>query len=63
MFSIAFAGEIPPSIFSLPALSDLDLSYNQLSGPIQGFDKAGSQLKIMSLENNKLSGFIPKAFF
>uniref|UniRef100_K3YN83 Leucine-rich repeat-containing N-terminal plant-type domain-containing protein n=1 Tax=Setaria italica TaxID=4555 RepID=K3YN83_SETIT len=55
--------EIPPSIFSLPILNRLDLSFNQLSGPIQGFDKAGPQLETVRFKNNELSGFIPKAIF
>ncbi|XP_072150579.1 receptor like protein 24 isoform X2 [Setaria viridis] len=58
-----FYGEIPPSIFSLPILNRLDLSFNQLSGPLQGFDKAGPQLETVRFKNNELSGFIPKAIF
>lgn len=40
----------------------LDLSSNQLSGPIQGFDKA-AKLEVVALSNNALSGFIHEAFF
>lgn len=64
MFSIVFTGEIPSSIFSLPILHDLDLSWNQLSGPIQGLHHStDSTLEILDLSINSLSGFIPEAFF
>lgn len=63
MFSIAFTGEIPSSIFSLPALRILDLSFNKLSGPLQGFDMASSQLELVYLSNNAFSGFFPEAIF
>jgi Leucine-rich repeat (LRR) protein len=63
MLSVVFPGEIPSSIFSLPILNNLDLSVNQLSGPIRGFDKEDPQLQTVSFENNELSGFIPKAVF
>ncbi|AQK41746.1 Cf2-like protein [Zea mays] len=56
-------GEIPPFIFTLPALCYLDLSNNQLSGHVQDFDTTTSRLKSLFLSNNALSGFIPKAFF
>ena len=63
MFSTDLAGEIPSSIFTLPVLRDLDLSGNQLSGPIREFDKAPSQLESVDLSSNEFSGPIPKAFF
>ncbi|TVU43439.1 hypothetical protein EJB05_09912, partial [Eragrostis curvula] len=56
-------GEVPSSIFSIPVLRNLDLSWNNLSGPIREFDKVPSQLESVDLSENKLSGPIPKAFF
>jgi Leucine-rich repeat (LRR) protein len=63
MFSIHFAGEIPTSVYTLPVLHDLDLSGNQLYGPIRGFDKIPSQLVSLYLSENNLSGPIPKTIF
>lgn len=63
MFSIDFAGEIPPSVYTLPVLHDLDLYCNQLYGPIREFDKIPSQLASLYLSGNNLSGPIPKTIF
>ncbi|GJN39730.1 hypothetical protein PR202_gb28866 [Eleusine coracana subsp. coracana] len=57
------AGEVPSSIFTMLVLRDLDLSWNQLSGPIPEFNQALSQLEIVKLRNNKFSGPIPRTFF
>lgn len=58
-----FAGEIPSFIFSIPALRILDLSFNQLSGPIPESNQVLSQLESVDLSNNNFSGHIPKAFY
>ncbi|TVU43448.1 hypothetical protein EJB05_09921, partial [Eragrostis curvula] len=60
-FSAVLAGEVPSYIFTIPLLHDLDLSKNQLSGPIREFNQALSQLESVDLSNNELSGPIPKA--
>uniref|UniRef100_A0ACD5XHC4 Uncharacterized protein n=1 Tax=Avena sativa TaxID=4498 RepID=A0ACD5XHC4_AVESA len=41
----------------------LDLSLNQLSGPIQEFDAVYSRVAIISLHKNQISGQIPSSFF
>lgn len=63
MFQLVYAGEIPPTVFTLPLLHDLDLSSNQLSGPIQEFDKVPSHLESVFLSINELSGPILKSLF
>ena len=59
IFSLIFAGKIPTSIFTLPALQQLDLSENQLCGTIHEFNGASSHLKIVNLPNIELTGQMP----
>ncbi|KAG2630543.1 hypothetical protein PVAP13_3KG531730 [Panicum virgatum] len=53
--------EIPASLFTLPALECLDLSSNQLSGPIHEFEGVSSHLKVIYLGGNELTGQIPRS--
>ncbi|XBI61470.1 hypothetical protein VPH35_042257 [Triticum aestivum] len=55
-------GVIPASLFNVP-LQYLDLSGNQLFGPIKEFNVVSSDLEYLSLERNKLNGKIPRSFF
>ncbi|CAL4905358.1 unnamed protein product [Urochloa decumbens] len=55
------AGQIPTSLFTLPALQHLDLSHNNLSGPIHELDGVSSCLKIVFLYMNELTGKIPQS--
>lgn len=57
------AGEIPASLFALPALRFLRLDQNHLSGPIEEFDAASSCLTVVVLSGNALTGQFPKSFF
>ena len=54
--SLLCAGEIPTSLFTLPALQYLDLSWNQLSGPIPEFKGVSSRLQM-----NELTEQIPQS--
>ncbi|KAI5570284.1 hypothetical protein BDE02_11G018000 [Populus trichocarpa] len=54
-------GPIPSSLSSLPNLHTLDLSYNQLTGTVPpGLFTGLSQLKVMILASNQLSGELPR---
>lgn len=57
-----FEGEIPKQLMMMPYLFDLDLSYNNLSGNIPIPHDIGmiSELSFLRLEQNKLTGSIPK---
>jgi len=61
IFSLIFAGKIPTSIFTLPALQQLDLSENQLCGTIHEFNGASSHLKWVYLRSNELIRQIPQS--
>jgi Leucine-rich repeat (LRR) protein len=50
-------GSIPKEIAALPELHVVDLSFNQLTGPVPIF--AASSLTLLSLARNKLTGSIP----
>ena len=54
--SLLCAGEIPTSLFTLPALQYLDLSWNQLSGPIHEFEGVSSRIQM-----NEMTGQIPQS--
>ncbi|TVU43447.1 hypothetical protein EJB05_09920, partial [Eragrostis curvula] len=56
-------GEVPSSIFTIPVLYDLDLSWNQLSGSIREFNLTLSKLGYMDLSNNNFSGEVPSSIF
>ncbi|XP_027922141.1 probable LRR receptor-like serine/threonine-protein kinase At1g67720 [Vigna unguiculata] len=51
-------GEIPPELGNMEALTELWLDGNLLSGPLPDMSKL-INLKIVHLENNKLSGRLP----
>ncbi|KAK8984268.1 hypothetical protein V6N11_029585 [Hibiscus sabdariffa] len=53
------SGTIPPTLFGIPSLQELDLSQNQFNGSIRDFDG----LEALSLSSNNLSGLIPMSFF
>ena len=60
---ILFPGDIPTYLFTLPAMFQLELSSNQLSGPIQEFGTLHSHMIIVYLSQNQISGQIPRSFF
>ena len=53
---------IPSCIFSLPRLKTLHLSGNSIRGSFDEQMLVGSQLKVLQISNNKLSGRIPVTF-
>ncbi|XP_015882666.3 leucine-rich repeat receptor-like serine/threonine-protein kinase SKM1 [Ziziphus jujuba] len=57
-------GSIPSSLFSLPSVQWIDLSYNQFSGRLLEFQiPPSSVLASVDLRGNELEGLIPKSFF
>ena len=52
-----FEGSIPSSLFSLPLLSIINLSYNQFSGEL-AFSNVSSNLDVLDLSFNNLEGQI-----
>ena len=57
-------GEMPASLFTMPYLQSLNLSYNQLSNAVDHlFDEAieTSQLEMVNLSHNQLAGMLPTA--
>ncbi|XP_044334752.1 receptor-like protein 13 [Triticum aestivum] len=60
LVSNLFSGSLPVSIFSLPHLKFLDLSYNEFEGdfPIH-LSSEPVPLEVLHLEHNKLSGALP----
>ncbi|XP_024357802.1 leucine-rich repeat receptor protein kinase HPCA1 isoform X1 [Physcomitrium patens] len=60
LINLGLEGEIPPEIGSLPALSNLDLSFNdKLKGSIPSELGNLQNLKLLSLQQCSLTGFIP----
>ncbi|CAN1778216.1 Receptor like protein 27 [Linum perenne] len=55
--------QIPPSLFSLPALQALGLDSNQLEGQLEGFFNSSSELQHIYLSHNKLQGHLPMSIF
>ncbi|CAN1189703.1 Receptor-like protein 50 [Linum perenne] len=56
-------GQIPPSLFILPALQMLALSSNQLEGQLGEFHNSSSQLSQIDLSHNKLQRHLPMSIF
>lgn len=59
--SCNLSGSIPPELFQLPYLRNLDLSGNQLTGKLPPFG-ALPYLTFLDLRNNQLSGTIPASY-
>lgn len=59
----AFRGQIPESIFSMPHLSDLELSFNRLSGTLPANlswrGNLREQLQYLGLAQNSIGGTLP----
>ncbi|XWS27361.1 hypothetical protein CRYUN_Cryun26dG0108700 [Craigia yunnanensis] len=53
---------IPSWLFTLPSLIYLELSYNNLTGPIDQFEKV-APLEFVNLHNNQIHGPIPSSIF
>ena len=51
-------GTVPPELGNLIALTNLDLGYNQLRGPLPGLSQLTS-LSSLNLSHNQLSGPVP----
>jgi Leucine-rich repeat (LRR) protein len=58
----SLSGRIPPSLFTHPALSRLDLSRNQFSGDLGEFSNPSLTLTEVILSGNHLCGLVPKSF-
>jgi Leucine-rich repeat (LRR) protein len=57
---LGLAGTVPASLFALPALRYLDLSYNDLTGTVPDVTAGGlQQLISLDLESNNLTGVVP----
>nr|GMD81526.1 receptor-like protein 12 [Ipomoea batatas] len=63
LYENSFSGPIPASLFFLPSLQTLSLSWNKLSGHINDFQNVTSPLELLDLSNNNLEGTIPSFFF
>ncbi|CAN0927840.1 Receptor-like protein 7 [Linum grandiflorum] len=60
----SFNGSIPPSLFAIPSLQKLQLSFNKLRGPAPAIKDATSLvLDTMDLSSNNLEGSIPRDIF
>jgi Leucine-rich repeat (LRR) protein len=55
-----FGGRIPDFLTNLTKLTQVDLSYNQLTSQIGEFQPSNS-LQVLRLKNNRLYGSIPKS--
>ncbi|KAM6579350.1 hypothetical protein CsatA_003124 [Cannabis sativa] len=61
LYDNLLSGPIPSWIYSLPLLSSLSLSNNNLTGPIKEFHS--KSLQYLHLDSNKLNGEIPNSIF
>ena len=61
MYNSSLKGNIPPSIFNLEKLEDLDLGFNSLNGPIPSSVGNLSLIRKLYLDQNQLNGTIPKS--
>ncbi|XP_050227576.1 receptor-like protein 7 [Mercurialis annua] len=60
----SLGGSIPSSLFEIPSLRKILLSFNQFVGQILNFsDASSSSLDTLDLSNNKLEGPIPHSIF
>ncbi|CAI5499536.1 unnamed protein product [Closterium sp. Naga37s-1] len=62
VFNKGIKGSIPTSIGTLQELQFLDLSGNQLTGPLPSFFAQPGVMNQLDLSNNQLSGSIPAIF-
>lgn len=54
-----FQGEVPPEIYGMTRLGELDISGNELEGTISEAISGMTSLKILNLEQNQFTGYLP----
>ncbi|KAJ0978314.1 hypothetical protein J5N97_013788 [Dioscorea zingiberensis] len=59
----SLSGSIPVTLFSLPALQQLQLNQNKFSGQLVEISDASVSLDTVDLSDNELQGEIPKSIF
>lgn len=60
----SFQGSVPLSLFKLPSVEKIQLSYNQFTGLSRGFPNvSSSRLDTLDLSSNRLNGSIPTYVF
>ncbi|OAY43748.1 receptor-like protein 35 [Manihot esculenta] len=60
----SISGSIPPSLFAIPSLQKIQLSFNNFTGQLPEFSGASSSsLDTLDLSSNKLEGSIPSSIF
>ncbi|CAN1771769.1 Receptor-like protein 7 [Linum perenne] len=60
----SFNGSIPSSLFAIPSLQKLQLSFNQLRGRVPEFTNVTSSvLDTLDLSSNSMEGSIPRSIF
>jgi Leucine-rich repeat (LRR) protein len=58
----SLSGTIPVTLFTRPAMQELDLWSNNFSGPIGEFHNPSAMLTIIDLGSNQLTGAVPTSF-
>ncbi|KAI7755390.1 hypothetical protein M8C21_010137, partial [Ambrosia artemisiifolia] len=57
MNSTSLVGQLPPALFRLPQLQNVDLSFNKLNGTLDIGSSQSSQLQQVNLQDNQIEDF------